>query len=118
MIKCKSVYSRAQNDDGERILVDLFWPEGLKTREAHVDAWLHEIGPSYDLQRFHFNPSNWDTYKSMYSNEVLSSKDKKKLLEDIVKKSKNGDVTLLYGNKDPVHNHAVILKEVIENNFL
>ena len=117
MLKCKSVYAKAQKEDGVRLLVDLFWPEGIKTREAHVDQWLQELGPSYDLQRFHFHPSNWETYKSMYTNEVLSSEDKKRLLKDIATNSQNGDVTFLYGNKDPKHNHAVILKEIIENSF-
>lgn len=118
MIKCKSIYSKVHKEDGLRILVDLFWPEGLRTLEAHVDDWLQELGPSYDLQRFHFQPSNWETYKSRYINEIMSSENKKKLLEEIARNSQNGDVTLLYGNKDPLHNHAVILKEIIEHNFL
>ncbi|MFQ5824351.1 MAG: DUF488 domain-containing protein [bacterium] len=117
MLKCKSVHAKAQQEDGYRILVDLFWPEGLKTRETYVDEWLQELGPSYDLQRFHFSTPNWEKYKSKYVEEMLSSNHKKKLLAEIAKKSQNGDVTLLYGNEDPLHNHAVILKEIIENNF-
>jgi uncharacterized protein YeaO (DUF488 family) len=118
MLKCKSVFAKAQKEDGHRILVDLFWPEGLKTQEAHVDDWFQELGPSYDLQRFHFSTSNWENYKSLYAAEVLSTKPKKKLLQELAKQSRNGNVTLLYGNKDSAHNHAVLLKEIIENNFL
>ncbi|MFQ6115018.1 MAG: DUF488 domain-containing protein [bacterium] len=117
MLKCKSVYAKAQKEDGHRILVDLFWPQGLKTREAQVDEWLQELAPSYDLQRFHFSTSTWENYKSLYKEEVLSTNQKKNLLAKIAQESQNGDVTLLYGNKDPICNHAGILKEIIENNF-
>ena len=114
MVKIKSVYAKASREDGRRILVDLFWPEGLKTREAGVDDWLSELGPSYDLQRFHYDTSNWETYKSMYEKEVLGTSEKKELLENISEKSKDDTVTLLYGNKDPRYNHASILKGLIE----
>jgi len=115
MLKIKSVYAKASNEDGRRILVDLFWPEGLKTQEAGVDEWLNELGPSYDLQRFHYDTSNWETYKSMYEKEVLDTAEKKTLLENISKQSKNSVVTLLYGSRDVQHNHASILRGLIEN---
>lgn len=114
MVKIKSVYAKASREDGRRILIDLFWPEGLKTREAGVDEWLSEIGPSYDLQRFHYDTSNWETYKSMYEKEVLDTTEKKKLLENITKQSKDDTVTLLYGSKNARYNHASILKGLIE----
>ena len=114
MVKIKSVYAKASKEDGRRILVDLFWPEGLKTREAGVDDWLSELGPSYDLQRFHYDTSNWETYKSMYEKEVLDTAEKKKLLENISEQSKHEVVTLLYGSRDVRYNHASILKGLIE----
>ncbi|MFQ5675906.1 MAG: DUF488 domain-containing protein [bacterium] len=117
MIQIKSIYTKAAKADGRRILVELFWPEGLKTREAHVDEWLSELGPSYDLQRFHLDHNNWEAYKSMFAKEVLDTKEKKALLEKIYQQSKNDSVTLLYGNKNPRQNHAAILKELIEDNF-
>ncbi len=114
MVKIKSVYAKASREDGRRILVDLFWPEGLKTCEAGVDDWLSELGPSYDLQRFHYDTSNWETYRSMYEKEVLDTAEKKKLLENISEQSKNDVVTLLYGSRDVRYNHASILKGLIE----
>lgn len=114
MIKCKSVFDKPVRADGRRILVDLFWPQSIKTRYAQVHEWLQELGPSYDLQRFHFNAQNWDTYKSMYMDEILSNEDKRERLAALARDSSNGDVTLLYGNPDPEHNHAVVIKEMIE----
>lgn len=117
MIQIKSIYSKTVKEDGRRILVELFWPEGLKTREAHVDEWLSELGPSYDLQRFHLSHDNWEAYKSMFIKEIMDTKGKKALLEKIHQQSKSDSVTLLYGNKNPRQNHAAILKELIENNL-
>jgi uncharacterized protein YeaO (DUF488 family) len=114
MIKVKSVYVKAAAGDGQRLLVDRFWPEGLKTRDARVDQWLQELGPSYDLQRFHFNPTNWENYRLMYLEELLTARIKKKKLRELADLSLNNTITLLYGNHDPLHNHANVVKEAIE----
>jgi len=97
------------------VLVDLFWPEGIKTRTAAVHQWYPKIGPSYDLQRFAFDVSRWEEYKQKYFDEIKSSPEKKQFLDEIIERSQNGTVTLLYGNQDKEHNHALILKEMIEN---
>ncbi len=117
MIKIKSVYTKASKEDGKRILVDLFWPEGLKTQEALVDVWLRELGPTYDLQRFHLSKSNWDKYKTKYTEELLSENHKKSKLQELAENSQDETITLLYGNQDPDFNHANILREMIENTF-
>ena len=114
MIKVKSVYAKAAQDDGQRFLVDCFWPEGLKTRDAQVHQWLQELGPSYDLQRFHFNPNHWEDYRTKYIEELLSDRIKKEKLRELADLSRNGTITLLYGNSNPLHNHASVVKEVIE----
>ncbi len=114
MIKVKSIFSRAFPEDGKRYLVDLFWPEGLHTRTAQVDHWYKELEPSYDLQRFAFDASNWEGYKQKYSEEISRDPAKKQILEEIAAQAKKATVTLLYGNKDDTHNHALILKELIE----
>lgn len=118
MIKLKSAYTKALSEDGERILIDLFWPEGLKTHEAQIDEWRQELGPSYDLQRFHFSLENWETYKSMYIKELLSTKEKRNRIEALANRSRNGTLTFLYGNNDPDHNSACVLKELIETDYL
>lgn len=114
MIKVKCIFSRASPEDGKRYLVDLFWPEGLFTRTAQVHHWYRQLGPSYDLQRFEFDVSNWEDYQQKYSDEILRNPDKKQILEEIAAEAKESTVTLLYGNKDDTHNHALILKEMIE----
>jgi uncharacterized protein YeaO (DUF488 family) len=118
MIKVKSIYAKAVAEDGQRYLVDLFWPEGMKTRDAKLTEWISQLGPSYDLQRFNFNTANWDAYKNMYVKELMSDSAKKQKLRELADQSKRETITLLYGNKDAQHNHAVITKDLLESNFL
>lgn len=114
MVKIKSVYATPLETDGRRILVDRFWPEGVKTRAAKVDEWFKELGPSYDLQRFNFDITNWDYYKSLYQKEIHEDSVKKNLFDSLAEKAGKETLTLIYGNRDPLHNHAAILKEMLE----
>ncbi|MCG8605249.1 DUF488 family protein [bacterium] len=118
MIKTKNIYAKASPEDGKRILVDLFWPEGLKTREAGVDDWLQELGPSYDLQRFHFSLDRWEEYRASYEKELLSTKEKRSKLRKLAEEAKSGTVTFLFSGSDSKHNHAVVLKDLIETNSM
>ncbi len=117
MIKVKSVYAKALAQDGKRYLIELFWPEGVHTRAAKVDRWFAELGPSYDLQRFEFDKSNWNNYKSRYEAEIMKAPDKKKILQAIGREAADSDVTLIYGSRDPNCNHAVIVKDLIEKSL-
>jgi uncharacterized protein YeaO (DUF488 family) len=45
MIKIKRACDEVSPDDGERILIDRFWPRGIKKDEAKIDEWMKEIAP-------------------------------------------------------------------------
>ncbi len=117
MILVKDAFARPKPQDGERILVELFWPHELLTYYAKVDRWLKELGPTYDLQRFHFDKANWSDYCRRYKEE-LRHPDKRPLLEEIARRAQAGTVTLLYGNRDPRFNNALIVKEFLEEEYL
>ncbi len=114
MINVKSVFAKPAATDGKRYLVESFWPEGLHTRDARVDEWRRDIGPSYDLQRFEFDKGNWEAYKSRYRAELHDDKEKHRQLIGMARAARDTTITLLYGNGDPEHNHALILKELVE----
>ncbi len=98
-IKLKRVYEPAEADDGLRILVDRVWPRGIKKSDLRFDIWAKDVTPSSEARQFfHADPSgNWDRFSEMYREELRGS--------DALRK------TLLYGFRNPVRNHAVILKE-------
>ncbi|HLG89857.1 MAG TPA: DUF488 domain-containing protein [Alphaproteobacteria bacterium] len=114
VIKLKRVYETADSDDGARILVDRLWPRGLARDKAHIDLWLKEIAPSDALRkRFHGKPEDWGAFKSAYAAE-LKSPDAKPAVEEILKRIRQGPVTLLYAARDEQHNNAVVLKQWLD----
>lgn len=111
-IKLKRVYERAEADDGLRILVDRIWPRGIKKSDLKYDIWAKDVTPSSEARQFfHADPSgNWDRFSEMYREELRGSDALRKLAGQI-RGSGSSTVTLLYGFRNPVRNHAVILKE-------
>ncbi|MEW6455893.1 MAG: DUF488 domain-containing protein [Acidobacteriota bacterium] len=112
MIRIKRIYNTPAEDDGFRILVDRLWPRGLNKERAKIDLWLKEIAPSNELRKwFSHNPKKWDEFKKRYFKELDS---KKELVNLILKKAKEANITLLYGAKDEEFNNAMALKDYIE----
>ena len=78
------------------------------------DDWPKEITPSPELRKqFGHHQENWRAFERAYKSELRSPEAQGKLRE-IAKKAHRRRVTLVYGAKDKVYNHAVILKSVIE----
>ena len=111
MIKIKRIYDTPAEDDGFRILVDRLWPRGLTKEKAKVDLWLKEIAPSDQLRKWYaHDPKKWAEFRKRYFSDLDT---KRELVNQIVQKTKEGDVTLLYSSKEEKINNAVALKEYI-----
>ena len=111
MIKIKRIYNAPAEDDGFRILVDRLWPRGLTKEKAKVDLWLKEIAPSDQLRKWYaHDPKKWAEFRTKYFKDLGT---KRELVNQIVQKMKEGDVTLLYSSKEEKINNAVALKEYI-----
>ena len=111
MIRVKRVYEE-KRDDSFRILVDRLWPRGLSRERAGIDLWLKDIAPSSELRReFSHDPDKWNWFRERYFRELDGKKD---LVEQIIRKAREGDVTLVYGAKDERFNNAVALREYLE----
>ena len=114
MIQIKRVYDSPKRDDGHRVLIDRLWPRGMKKSELKFSEWPREIIPSTEIrEEFGHKAENFKDFKKKYKHELLTQEAKDEILK-LAEKSIEGNVTLLYGAKDPKINHAVILKEVIE----
>ena len=111
MIKIKRIYDTPTEDDGFRILVDRLWPRGLTKEKAKVDLWLKEVAPSDQLRKWYaHDPEKWAEFRKRYFNDLDA---KRELVNQIVQKMKEGEVTLLYSSKEEKINNAVALKEYI-----
>lgn len=111
-IKVKRVYEQPDKRDGMRILVDRLWPRGLTKEKASIDLWLKDIAPSTELRKwFGHDPAKWKQFQTRYRTELGKKKDSIKLLKQ---KSKEQDVTLVYGARDQEHNEALVLKRLLD----
>lgn len=114
MLKVKRVYDPPSPGDGRRILVDRLWPRGL-TKERVQAEWRRDLAPSDGLRKwFGHDPAKAAEFRRRYRKE-LEEAGKIADLEAIAEAAKAGDVTLLFGAKDPTLNQAVVLGEFIRS---
>jgi uncharacterized protein YeaO (DUF488 family) len=112
-VQIKRVYESPGPGDGYRVLVDRLWPRGLSKEKAGVDEWAREIAPSDSLRNwFGHDPSRWAEFRERYRKE-LEEPVRRRVLETLKERARSGNLTLVYGAKDTVHNQAVVLMEVI-----
>lgn len=110
-ILVKRVYEPVAKSDGFCVLVDRLWPRGLSKKEAHIDLWLRDIGPSTALSKwFNHDPARWVEFQRRYHAEL---KKKTGLVPELKIRAKKGTVTLLYSAKDEQHNQAVALRNFL-----
>lgn len=112
-IKIKRVYEDFAESDGFRILVDRLWPRGIKKENLHYDLWAKDLTPSSDLRIwFHQDVKNhWDSFVASYQKELAQLTNMDTYINEI---ELHAVVTLLYAAKDPVYNHAIILKKYLD----
>lgn len=114
MIAIKRAYDPPSQSDGTRILVDRLWPRGVKKKEAHVERWVRELGPSNELRKFFRHDSaRWQEFRKRYLAE-LSRPDAKASVAELEKVARSGNLTLVYSAKDREHNQAIVLKELLD----
>jgi uncharacterized protein YeaO (DUF488 family) len=114
MFRIKRAYEPAAPEDGFRVLVDGLWPRGLSKKDAAIDEWLRDIAPSAELRKwFGHDPERWAEFKARYREELSSTKRSAALerLRDAART--RGSVTLLFAARDPTHNHAAALLELL-----
>lgn len=109
----KRIYEEPSDDDGYRVLVDRLWPRGVSKEDARLDDWMKDIAPSPELRKwFDHDPEKFDAFKEKYTSELS---EKKEPVSTLLDKAADQTVTLLYAAKNETHNHAIILKEFLEN---
>ncbi|WP_159567351.1 DUF488 domain-containing protein [Budvicia diplopodorum] len=93
-------------------LVDRLWPRGISKIRLTGVPWLKSIAPSADLRRWvHDDPNRWPEFRVLYLAELEASDDWLPLVE-LLRQGKL--VTLLFANKDRIHNQAVVLRDFLQ----
>lgn len=113
MLSIKRIYDEPAKSDGTRVLVDRLWPRGVSKEQAALDLWLKDIAPSPELRIwFGHKPDRFKEFSKRYMHE-LDNNPAVEQLENLMTKKAN--LTLLYAAKDPRVNHALVLKQFLEN---
>ncbi len=111
MIRIKRIYEEAAAGDGTRILIDRLWPRGVSKERAALDLWLKDVAPSTELRTwFGHKPERFKEFSEKYRDELSHNP----TVDELKKLVAKGDVTLLYGARDPNVNHAVVLQKFLE----
>jgi uncharacterized protein YeaO (DUF488 family) len=111
-IRVKRIYDPAARGDGFRVLVDRLWPRGLRKDRVQIDAWQRELAPSPALRKwFGHQVPRWAEFRTRYRAELH---DRESDLEALRHRAEQQPLTLLHAARDTAHNHALVLKEVLE----
>jgi uncharacterized protein YeaO (DUF488 family) len=109
-VAIKRAYEPAAASDGHRVLVDRIWPRGVSKANARIDEWAKELAPSTELRKwFGHDPERFDEFRRRYLAELAEQRDRVEELR------RRGKVTLVYGARDPEHNNAAVLAELLRS---
>lgn len=110
MIRLKRIYAPASPDDGLRVLVDRVWPRGVSRARAAIDLWAKDVAPSTPLRQwFGHQPARWPAFRDRYLAELAANPAAPALAAQLAGQR----VTLLYGARDGVPNHAQVLQQYL-----
>ena len=111
----KRAYEPPAEEDGTRILVDRLWPRGKTKTSLELQSWAKAVAPSNELRKsFGHMAGKFDRFVDAYHAELNANPASVAFIDEIKQALKTGNVTLVYGAKDEVHNHAQVLKAWLE----
>jgi len=111
MLTLKRVYEPPALEDGLRVLVERRWPSRLDKESAAIDRWEKQVAPSAELHRwFGGRRAHWAEFRTRYVLELSQHREKLICLQAVAAER---PVTLLFSARDPVHNTAAVLREVL-----
>ncbi|MGB2578732.1 YeaO [Elusimicrobium simillimum] len=114
MLGIKRAYAAPDKADGYRILVDRLWPRGMSKEKEHLNLWDKDIAPTTALRKeFGHMAEKFAWFKKEYIKELNANPHTPEFTREVKTRLAKGNVTFIYGAKDPGINHAIVLKEYI-----
>ena len=112
-VSVKRAYDDPESEDGYRVLIDRVWPRGRSRESLQLDEQAPQLAPSVELRKwFSHDPKHWTEFQARYKQE-LQAESMQARMKDLLAASHGRHITLVYGAKDVVHNHAVILRDAL-----
>ncbi len=107
------VSGEADPGDARVVLVDRLWPRGVRKDAFRHDEWCKDAAPSTELRKeFHGGELGFEEFSQRYRAE-LDRGAAAGAVDHLAALAAGPGVVLAYAAKDPVHNHAVVLAEVV-----
>lgn len=113
-IRIRRAYDPPLPEDGRRVLVERFWPRGVKKENLYLNGWLRELAPSDQLRRwFKHDPARWNEFRQHYREELGGTR-QQQLVDELAEQASRRNVTLIFSTREERFNNAVALSEIIE----
>jgi len=110
-VKLKRAYEPPAASDGTRILIDRVWPRGVDKANAAIDHWDKSIAPSTMLRNwFGHDPARWQEFRRRYTNEIRGHREQ---FDELRARAQSGRITLVFAAHDKIHNHAIVLRDIL-----
>jgi uncharacterized protein YeaO (DUF488 family) len=112
-IKVARVYQDPEPDDGERVLVDRFWPRGFSKGDPRVGRWISKVAPSTELRKWYSHEAaRFDEFAGRYAAELETEEGAAALAElrDVLR---GGPVTLVTAARDVDGSHVAVLARLL-----
>lgn len=112
-VEIRRLYEATDATDGYRVFIDRLWPRGVSKEDFKFDLWCKDLAPSPALRKwFGHKAQNWTVFCDRYRTE-LNTPEQQQRLQDVLHQAGDKPIILLYGAKDPHHNHARVLAQVL-----
>jgi len=116
-VQVKRAYEPPAPGDGYRVLVDRLWPRGVSKEKLKMNEWMKEIAPSTELRKWYGHEAGkWAAFRERYRRE-LSKPPASEYLESLVRRARNGRVTLLTGARDAERSDGAVIAELIRESL-
>lgn len=116
VIRIKRAYEKPLKKDGYRVLVDRLWPRGVEKEELELSEWAKDLAPSVHLRKWWgHDPAMWVEFQKQYRKELQHNRAVDNFVENHRDKK---TITLVYGAKDVEHNHAIVLQQYMEQQYI
>ena len=116
-VQVRRVQDEAQEDDGQRILVDRVWPRGVSKDKARLDLWCKEVAPSTELRRWYqHDPDKWQEFARRYRDE-LQDAERSAAYDDLRERATRGRVTLLTESRRDDISQAAVLADLLNRSL-
>lgn len=110
----KRVYEPREDGDGFRVLVDRLWPRGLRKEDADIDLWAKDLAPSDRVRRWYgHDPGRFGEFRRRYKAE-LRAREKREQVEELARRARRRNVTVLTATKDVERSNAEALAQVLQ----